>query len=281
MNPLRRLLVLLGFNAAAGSALRASATTKLVLDVTPDAPVSFGYKVNWFAINTADPISVARVLAARDVRLANWETGLGVVFAEPKWSRTGDFVFISPPVDGWVFLVGKGLSYPDQSDKPERRKIAQRFDRIFSALMTKYPDVQFFGSHRVVSFCAWARARNGRVERIFAYADGEVYANVGAQTAEERQLKFINLTGLSLIDATNAMFEDARQQEDEEKHLTTTGLSRKAARQQLLDKQRPPLPNEEDPLDVAAAWSVNPMQLEERQLSRGVGYVARLPARFY
>jgi hypothetical protein len=32
---------------------------------------------------------------------------------------------------------------------------------LFSRLMKRFDDVQYFGSHRIVSFAAWARALKG------------------------------------------------------------------------------------------------------------------------
>ena len=64
------------------------------------------------------------------------------------------------PVDGWVFLVGQSLpSVPD----------GKRFDQMFATLAAKFSKVQYFGSYRVVGYDAWARARNGRIERVFAF----------------------------------------------------------------------------------------------------------------
>jgi hypothetical protein len=39
--------------------------------------------------------------------------------------------------------------------------IGRKFDVVFSHLMPRFSDVEFFASYRVVSLVAWARATNG------------------------------------------------------------------------------------------------------------------------
>ena len=74
--------------------------------------------------------------------------------------------------------------------------------------MQRFDDVQFFGSHRVVDFVAWARAVKGKPTQIFAWSgsDGAVLANIGEQTPEEAKLGFSNLSGLSPSDTADKIF---------------------------------------------------------------------------
>jgi len=276
VNPIRAFLVRVGIGSVAGPSLRAGATPHLVADPALDRPRGFGYKVNWFAVKTVDADAVLATLRFSDRRRANWASGLQFAHAPSDRSEAGDFVFITPPVDGWVFIVGSRLPYPDHSEKSERREIGSRFERIFSSLASAFPDVQFFGSHRVVDFCAWARARKGRVERVFSYADGEVYVNFGEQSAEERRLGFVNLAGLSPSEASEVLFAHAERQDAKREELVRAGWDRGAANKLLREGERCALPNEDDPLAVAAAWSVDPIDLLERELPFGVGTVARL-----
>jgi len=102
-------------------------------------------------------------------------------------------------VDVWPTqksVVGSGLPVPDQRDPKTQGagEVDSRFDVLFAALARQFPEVQFFSSYRVVGLAAWARARAGRIERIFCFADGEVYANTGLQTAEGAGPRSIQLT---------------------------------------------------------------------------------------
>ena len=137
--------------------------------------------------------------------------------------------------------------------------------------------VQFFGSYRVVGYDAWARARSGKVERVFCFMDGEVYANDGPQSAEERQLRFPDVSGLSPEAATKAIFLNAKRREAEEARLIATGLSRREAQRKLLSEQRDPIPSEEDTMAVAGSWSINPIHLDTLKLEPRTGFLAVLP----
>ena len=74
-------------------------------DQTPDRPQPFGFKVNWLALKTSDPLAVVDALDLKETTPANWESGLAVVYGYDPW------IFVSPPVGGWVLAVGVSLPY--------------------------------------------------------------------------------------------------------------------------------------------------------------------------
>jgi hypothetical protein len=269
-------LVLAGGAAAAMDGEPAPASAR-----APDAPSSFGYKTSWFAVRSRDPGAIARALGLSEMVATNWTSGLAVATARPGSvpAEAEAAVFISPPVDGWVFVVGSSLPYPDHkaSRTESEAETDRRFDHLFTALAARFPEVQFFGSYRVVGFSAWARARQARIERIFSFADGEVLANMGVQSIEEQALKFPDLTGLSVEAARDALLAYGARRDRHEEQLLADGLDRRAADQALREEGRAPIPDEEDVLDLAGAWSVNPSLLEGRALAPGTGFTARLP----
>jgi hypothetical protein len=185
-------------------------------DETPDKPTGFGFKVLWFAVKATDPASVLDALEFGERTPANWASGLATVYGD-QW------VFASPPVSGWILVVGLSLPYPTNETHHD---IGKRFDVLFSRLMQRFDDVQFFGSHRVSDFVTWARAVNGKPMRTFAWSgsNGEVLANFGEQTPEEAKLGFINLTGLSPSDAVDRIFKIVGEQQDEADALVASGL---------------------------------------------------------
>jgi hypothetical protein len=167
------------------------------------------------------------------------------------------------------------LPYP-ASIEPQH-DIGRKFDVLFSRLIKRFDDVQFFGSYRVVGFVAWARAQDGAPKRTFAYADGEVYANVGDQTPEEAKLKFANLNGLSPAAARDRIFKIAEEQEAEESVLIAKGLSPREARARVQQNGRDAIPDEQDVVELAALWSIDPTQLSHQLYPPGLGLAARLP----
>jgi hypothetical protein len=280
MKKLSTLFTWLGLATSAVTGVVAAAGREPILIVTLDAPVSFGYKVSWLAIKSEHSQAVVHALGLQEPRPANWASGIETAYSRGEPGSTQSLVFVSPPIDGWVLVVGSGLPLPDHHD-PKTQGAAEvdpSFDVLFAALAKQFPEVQFFSSYRVVGLAAWARARAGRIERIFCYADGEVYANTGPQTAEEKALKFLDLSGLSPLSAREAIYKNAEQRNAQEDRLVAGGMDRLAAQRKALALQRTPIPDEDDPMVIAAAWSLNPNALEERHLPPSVGTIGRLVA---
>jgi hypothetical protein len=238
-------------------------------DQTPDKPKGFGFKVLWFAVKAGDPASVLNVLEFGETTPANWASGLATVYGD-QW------VFASPPVSGWILVVGLSLPYPTNETHHD---IGKRFDVLFSRLMQRFDDVQFFGSHRVSDFVAWACAVKGEPMRTFAWSGctGEVLANFGEQTPEEAKLGIINLTGLSPSDAVDRIFKIVGEQQDETDALVASGLSLREALARVRQNGRGDFPSETDVVEIAALWSLDPSRLEQQDHPVGLGLAARLP----
>jgi hypothetical protein len=244
-----------------------------------DAPLSFGPRTSWFAVKSRDPQAVASALGLTALVARNWATGLAAATARAG-SAGEPSVFLASPIDGWILVVSSSLPYPDH--RPRRSeaeaRIDQRFDDAFTALAARFDEVQFFASNRVQGFSAWARARHARIERIFAYADGEVLANVGRQSIEEAALRFPDITGLGLDAARNALLAAAALRERDEEQRLADGPDRRPADAALHAHGSAPIPDEDEVFTLAGAWSVNPFILEGRGLPAGTGLGAVLPA---
>jgi len=146
---------------------------------TPDEPEPFGFKVSWFAVKTSDPVSVLDALEFGEGTPANWASGLEAAYGRSH--KDDPWVFISPPAGGWVLVIGFSLTYPTVETHHD---IGKKFDVLFSRLMKRFDDVQFFGSYRVVGFVAWARALQGKSVRVFAFADADSLPGFGASTLQ-------------------------------------------------------------------------------------------------
>jgi hypothetical protein len=242
-------------------------------DQTPDKPEPFGFKVSWFAVRASDPASVLDAVELREATPANWASGVAAAY---QGSREIDpWLFVSPPVSGWVLAVGFWLPYPVAIEA--NRDIGERFDVLFSRLMKRFDDVQFFGSYRVVGFVTWARAMKGKPLRIFGFGDDGVLANFGEQTPEEAKLGFADLTGLSPPDATDKIFTIEEENFAEMRRLEKSGLSSREARVRVRQNGRVALLDETDVVDLAALWSIDPMRLSDQDHPPGLGLAARLP----
>lgn len=185
----------------------------------PERPQGFGYKCKWLAIPAQDPQAVALALGLRALVPCSWKEGL---------ARAGDLngVFLTPPVRGWCLAVG---------DVPEPSEEAAHDPALLQLgeLSQKFGDAQLFCSHRVTDIYAWARAREGSIERAFASSPDDVDWRMGKSTPEEAGFRFFDATSPDA--ATDAYWE----REDLE------------------------YPGEEHVLAVARAWSLDPTTLAE------------------
>ena len=169
----------------------------------------------WLAVRSQNPRAIQDALGLQHARDCTWSDAIGAPF-EPR-------LFIAPPVDGWILVMGCDL--PDPADD-----VDECF-KFLCALSHKLGEVQFFSRHRAVSHHGWARLSDGRVLRAYAWA-GETLWNQGAITDAERDLK---LRCLAYQQSSNVL-----------------GL----AERELLAL------NTERVVRLAARWSVDPTAIE-------------------
>ena len=141
--------------------------------VAPSLGLSpFEQACRWLAIRGESLGAVQAALNLRHVVQCSWEEGLGEAHE--------DKLFISPPISGWILVVGLGL--PDPSDDVDRCYL------FLTALSRRLGQVQFFSSNRVLNHHAWVLVEKGSVTRAYAWADETVW-NQGQMTASERDLE--------------------------------------------------------------------------------------------
>ncbi|HWN96311.1 MAG TPA: hypothetical protein VNT99_14855, partial [Methylomirabilota bacterium] len=131
----------------------------------------------WLAIRSQNPKAIQSALGVQHPRACSWSDALARPF-EPR-------LFISPPVNGWVVVMGCDL--PDPADD-----IDECF-KFLIGLSQQLGEVQFFSRNRAVSHHGWARLNDGKVLRAYVWA-GETLWEQGALTEAERGLKLRCLT---------------------------------------------------------------------------------------
>jgi hypothetical protein len=128
----------------------------------------------WLAVKANNPAVVQAALHLNRPTSCSWEEGL----AEAR----DDKLFISPPISGWVLVVGSGL--------PEPAEDVDFCYRFLTELSRKLGHVQFFSVSRVVNYHCWALVERGHIYRGYAWA-GETLWNQGPLTAAERDLGMV------------------------------------------------------------------------------------------
>jgi hypothetical protein len=145
-----------------------------------DSPVSFGYKIMWYAVQTDDKWKLAEILGFQNMSECNWQTGVDKAY--------NGSVFITPVVQGWTLVCGWGLSSAESKDEiKEVKEVLMRLSRGFR-------EAQYFCTHRVTEYHCWMKAVHGEVVRVYAYLgeSGENVAIEGEPTVFEKTLNLPN-----------------------------------------------------------------------------------------
>jgi hypothetical protein len=126
---------------------------------------------SWLAIKSGSVQAVQSALSLHDPKPCSWAEGL-----------SGDreqSLFISPPVAGWILVIGPAL--PDPAEDVD---VCYRF---LADLSRKLGQVQYFHVNAIVNHHAWVRADSGRMVRAYAWA-GKTLWNQGPLTPAEHLL---------------------------------------------------------------------------------------------
>lgn len=186
----------------------------------PDVPQPFGYKSGWLCVRSNDPVQVMSRLGCKHQERATWKLGLEKAGRE-------QMVFVSPCLDGFILVIGLLGLEKEQLD----------------CFASGFEELQYFGSHRVVDYCGWARYQAGHLVRGYAYLGerGEVLWDEGPLTAEEVAL----------------------------------GAEEFPRAGKEIDWEYAGFPTEETVLDLAAAWGVN-VRFTRRQYLPAYGFLCSL-----
>jgi hypothetical protein len=183
----------------------------------------------WCAIRCHSLPAVQSALGLLNARPCSWDEGM-TRLAEHS-------LLVSPPIRGWVLVVGSGL--PDPVEDPDG---SFHFLRKLSRTLGQ---VQCFSVHPALNHHAWVKLEDGIVSRAYAWA-GETVWNQGGSTLEETSL------GLKCFDyGENAHEENLSPGE-------------------LLHA------NVEKVHRLAAAWSLAPAAVQEAAATFGEGVLGDL-----
>jgi hypothetical protein len=131
----------------------------------------FSAPTRWLAIKSGNPQLVQAALGLANPKPCSWEEGLTAAH-EHK-------LFISPPLGGWILVMGSNLPEPgDDVDK---------CFRFLLDLSRKLGHVQYFSINRAVNHHAWVQVEQGVVRRAYAWG-GRTLWNQGRLTRAEIEL---------------------------------------------------------------------------------------------
>jgi len=205
--------------------------------VDADLPCAFGCKMAWIAVRTRDTAKLIEALQLKDAHSVNWSLGIGTIYSDRIGLKR---VFVTPPIDGWSFVVGLSLPHP-MGDAFE-----DHCSPLLSQLSRAFGTVHYFASLPELEYFAWVVLREGQMVRGFACGSEGVMWNRGPVTVDEYTVN-------------NAMFD-----------IRLVGDDSDAGYVQVL--------REEHVLELARRWSLDPTRLDMRDdLEAGIGYLATAP----
>ncbi len=206
---------------AASAAVQPLQPMRAATGSEPDFPVPFGYKCNWLCVKSDSPIDVIRKLGLKNFEPSNWDKGIEMAY--------NGYRFISPVLNGYVLVVNYGMALLTLA--PE----------LLDESAKKFPELQYFSTHRVSEYHAWVKYVDGEMVRGYGWCgcDGEVLLNKGALTPEEERLGFLNV-------------------------ITSSAD----------DPEKVQLPTEDHVLEIAAAWGIDP-GFSGSDYPKTLGYICR------
>lgn len=218
---------------------RGAGEKRLVLAQSPDGPRAFGCAMSWLAIRSDDAETVIEAMRLEGAAPCNWNSGVGAVYDD--WLGVAR-IFVSPPVDGWTFVVGLPLPHPLGSG------FVDKCTPLLVELGGRFDEVQYYFSYPPIDYYAWARVKDGRLVRAFAVSDEGIIWNKGRPSKEERAL------GLKLFELRGVR-----------------GRKGDAGGELILH------PTEDHVMRLAHRWSIDPTTLCEEHAAAGLGYIAVPP----
>ncbi len=123
--------------------------------VEADDPVPFGYKCCWIAVKSNDADAVVKAMGVVNAKKSTWKAGIAAAYQGQ--------VFVTPAVKGWILVVSIALP------EPRSKRDSDPTIPLLTRLGKQFPEVQYFGTHRVVEYHAWQRVVDGKFVRRFAY----------------------------------------------------------------------------------------------------------------
>lgn len=121
----------------------------------PDRARPFAAGRTWLMVRADDPEHVVQALRLRTVLPANWRAGLDEV------AQQG--VFVTPPVDGWVFAVGRDLAV--------RTADPTAIEPLIATLSDQFGEAFWFATDDERDTHGWARGDRGQLTRGYAFAE--------------------------------------------------------------------------------------------------------------
>ncbi len=187
----------------------------------------------WLAVNGQPLAVVQKALALHNPQPCSWADGVSV--------RGSQKLFISPPVSGWILVIGPAL--------PEPGDDVDACYRFLMDLSRKLGHVQYFSANTLLNHHAWVQLDFGHVVRGYAWA-GQTLWNQGLPTRAEAELRIRCLDYAEAGEPASFGASDIAAHNTDQVHL------------------------------LAARWSLDPEAIDERRVGHEWGIVGNPSRKF-
>lgn len=147
-------------------------------------------------------------------------------------------IFITPNLNGWIIIHGWGLPTPDSKFGSDETVA------LLNYLSGKFEEAYLFGNHRVSSVAFWGKSLKGKLKRLYVVADG-----TGKVIGEPNSLEL----KWNLIDLSENKPNPNKDEWDKLKY-----------------------PGEDEVIEIAEYWSINPMEISKLENIEGKGITGRM-----
>lgn len=234
----------------------------------PDRPIGFGFKCSWLAIKTENTTEILEAFASMRIsnkKTVNWKSAFQEISDYNK-----NLLFITPPVNKWSFVFGNSIDSWLQCPSNHMEIGTQRFFNFVKIFGKKIPTFFLFSSLRTINYTAWAMIDNGIIKRVFVCSEDELIYEQGTETQEE--VEVLKYKKEQVIDS----LKDWKRLEEYEQEKWKERWGKQWKEKW---KESYKLPHEDDMLELASKWSINPLTLDDQRYedNLGVGFLIKLP----
>src|ERR1700722_5575183 len=118
-------------------------------------PEPFGYKMGWIAVRSTDMKAVAASIPLRSQSPASWHDGLAAAYKSSA-STHDDTVFIAPPINVWICIVGWWAMGTSEKDS------VRWTTKTVSGLSARFSEAHGYATYRIIDYHHWIMAKQGQ-----------------------------------------------------------------------------------------------------------------------
>jgi len=119
----------------------------------PDKPIPFGWKGTWLVVKAMPIEIIIKALQLKNCIPCNWKSGI----------KQGGRLFVSPPIKGWIFIVGQPFPFTDEVN------LSKSIKPFLEKASLSVGVIHYFFTYRVTETHCWSKAEDGKIIRGYIF----------------------------------------------------------------------------------------------------------------